>query len=222
MRSHGRFSAQARSDDPEDAATGRDEQLGRIFSNMRLVMKASRELIARRLAVAVSTVDSFEAGVVAAFPHWRETERIVRTYCELLRLDPEPILWRIRGQLQQLPSSERRSRAGPGRPRAQPRLQPVPVRAGSERPRAWRGRGRVLFALGAPVALAAIVLSLARLAPTTAYRSIALLPGLLREPARAGLDQLILFTAPQRDGLRWVDVSDPRTRKANKLQSGSR
>src|SRR5262245_37372340 len=81
------------------APADRDVQLGRIFHSMRVSMKVSRETIARRLAIPVATIDTFEAGAVAAFPHWRETERIVRTYCELLRLDPEPILWRIRSQL---------------------------------------------------------------------------------------------------------------------------
>src|SRR5262249_37437616 len=110
MRYHGRSPAQAPLDGLGDPPSERDEQLARIFSNLRRSMKASRELIARRLAIAVSTVDTLEAGAVAAFPHWRETERIVRSYCELLRLDPHPMLWRIRGQLQALASSARSAR----------------------------------------------------------------------------------------------------------------
>ena len=67
---------------------GRDEQLGQIFINMRRAMNVSRETIARRLATRAQTIDDFEAGAVTALPHWKETERIVRGYCELLRLDP--------------------------------------------------------------------------------------------------------------------------------------
>ena len=78
---------------------GRDEQLGQIFINMRRAMNVSRETIARRLATHAQTIDDFEAGAVTALPHWKETERIVRGYCELLRLDPQPILWRIRSHL---------------------------------------------------------------------------------------------------------------------------
>ena len=51
-------------------------------------MNVSRETIARRLATRAATIDDFEAGAVTALPHWKETERIVRGYCELLRLDP--------------------------------------------------------------------------------------------------------------------------------------
>src|SRR5262245_57283047 len=72
---------------------GRDEQLGQIFLNMRRAMNVSRETIARRLATHTSTIDDFEAGAITALPHFKETTRIVRGYCELLRIDPEPILW---------------------------------------------------------------------------------------------------------------------------------
>ena len=95
----------------------RDEQLGQIFRDMRLRMKVSRETIARRLATSPSTIDNFEAGAVTALPHGKETERIVRGYCELLRADPEPILWRIRAHMQALASQAKS--AAPSRVPAQ-------------------------------------------------------------------------------------------------------
>jgi hypothetical protein len=212
--------------DPAVAARGlpleRDEQLGRIFRNMRLSMKVSRELIARRLATSVATVENLEAGSVAQFPHWRESERIVRTYCELLRLDPEPILWRMRTQLAALANAQSPPRppyaVGAGSPpRAQPPARSFePERSSPRR----RRRNRALFALSTPIALAAVLLCLLQVAPVPVYRTIAILPNLLQKPLRAGLDQLMLLTAPHRDGLIWVDISDPRARKADKLAPG--
>lgn len=216
---------------PQAAATRpivQDEQLANIFRNMRLSLKAPREAIARRLATSPATIESLEAGAIAALPHGKETARIVRAYCELLRLDPEPILWRIQSQLQP--------------PAAMPAYQPPPPpsvaeaiapRGAGSRAHATtrteppdrgrrRRRGRALFALSAPIALAAIVVYLIQLAPKPAYRAVALLPGSIGVPVRAGLDYLIVLTAPQRDGLTWVDVGDPRSRKADKLQPGSR
>jgi Helix-turn-helix domain len=195
------------------ALAGGDAQLGRIFHSMRVSMKASRETIARRLAIAVATIDTLEAGAVAAFPHWRETERIVRTYCELLRLDPEPILWRIRSQLRAL--------AAPAS--APPRPLPAVVRASSparspDRQAPDRHPSRLLLALGASVALAAVGAGTTLFAPGAAYRAMRVLPQAVRGPARAGLDQLMLLTATRYDGLRWVDVGDPQVRKADKLQ----
>ena len=199
------------------APAGGDVQLGRIFHSMRVSMKASRETIARRLAIAVATIDTFETGAVAAFPHWRETERIVRTYCELLRLDPEPILWRIRSQLRALAARTR-----PPAPAPSPHRLPLVVRASgpgrsADRPAPERRPNRLLLALSASVALAAVG-ACVTFVPAAAYRVMSVLPQVLRGPARAGLDQLMLLTATRYDGLRWVDVGDPRVRKADKLQ----
>jgi hypothetical protein len=200
------------------APAGGDAQLGRIFHSMRVSMKASRETIARRLAIAVATIDTFEAGAVAAFPHWRETERIVRTYCELLRLDAEPILWRIRGQLG-TPAAPQR----PPAPAPSPHPLPLVVRASGPAARTadrfpgGRRPTRPLLALAASLALVAVG-AFVMFVPGAAYRAMSALPGALRGPARVGLDQLMLLTATRYDGLRWVDVGDPRVRKADKLQ----
>jgi len=216
-------------------AAWRDEQLGQIFRNMRLTMKVSRETIARRLATSASCVDSFEAGAIGALPHGKETERVVRGYCELLRVDPEPILWRIRGHMQALASQAGRAAATPASSpvqttagRAAPRPRPVAKteRTKSERTQARsprrRRRARALFALSAPVALLAAVVYLAHAAPWPVYRAAALLPGPVQNAVRGGLDYLVLLTAPRRDGLRWIEVGDPRLRKADKLPTSSR
>ena len=49
-----------------------------------------------------------------------------------------------------------------------------------------------------------------------------MLPDRLEIPVRAGLEYLVLLTAPSRDGLRWIEVGDPQMRKADKLQTESR
>jgi hypothetical protein len=190
-------------------------------------MKVSRETIARRLATRPSVIDDFEAGALAALPHPKETERIVRTYCELIRLDPEPLLWRIRSQMQAWYSYNRHpAQAAPPRRQPAPPAQPRAV-AQAEQPRTGparrRRRGaRALFALSAPVALVALAALLARTAPEPAYRAVGLLPSGASGPARAGLDALLLLMAPRRDGLKWVEISDPQLRKADRLQSDAR
>jgi hypothetical protein len=214
---------------------GRDEQLGQIFINMRRAMNVSRETIARRLATRAQTIDDFEAGAVTALPHWKETERIVRGYCDLLRLDPQPILWRIRSHLEAL---ARTPMVVPPRPPA-----PVPVPAvrsngmpaatlprkvddddedDGPRPSRRRRRMRTLFTVTAPIALLAGIVYTAQAAPRFVYPVIGMLPDRLEIPVRAGLEYLILLSSPKRDGLRWIDVGDPQMRKADKLQSESR
>lgn len=210
---------------------GRDEQLGQIFINMRRAMNVSRETIARRLATRAQTIDDFEAGAVTALPHWKETERIVRGYCDLLRLDPQPILWRIRSHLDSLSRPPMMAPRPPvvQAPAVRPNAMPATVVRASERdeddrPPANRRRRRMrrLFTLTAPVALLAGIVYSAHAAPRLVYPVIAMLPDRLEIPVRAGLEYMVLLTAPSRDGLRWIDVSDPQMRKADKLQTESR
>ncbi|HJZ43917.1 MAG TPA: helix-turn-helix domain-containing protein [Hyphomicrobiaceae bacterium] len=205
-----------------EPAAGRDEQLGNIFRNMRLSLRLSRDAMARRLGIQVSIVDSFEAGVVTALPHWKETARIVGGYCELVRIDPEPILWRISSQLQ---AAAGQTRAATTRSHSPPPHASVPARR-IERstPRSGRGRrrARTLFVLTAPIALLAGAIYVAQTAPGEVYGAIRLLPDPVARPARAGFDYFMLLTAQRRDGLRWLDAGDPRSRKADKLQTGTR
>jgi helix-turn-helix protein len=212
-----------------ETAAGRDDQLGQIFRDMRLRMKVSRETIARRLATNTATIDNFEAGAVSVLPHGKETDRIVRGYCELLRVDPEPILWRIRDHMQAI-ASQARSAVPPrplrqttaGRrtaPRSRPTAKSARVKVRSPRRRLRAG---TLFALSTPVALIAAMVYLAHAAPKPMYHAVALLPEPVRTTLRAGLDYLVLVTAPRREGLRWIEVNDPQLRKADKLQTGIR
>jgi transcriptional regulator with XRE-family HTH domain len=216
-----------------EPSAGRDDQLGQIFLNMRKAMNVSRETIARRLATRASTIDDFEAGAVAALPHWKETQRIVRGYCQLLRLDPEPILWRIRSQLDALSNPVRPPMQAPRGPMPLPasptgRPNGVPASLARERTRTERPEGegrrrgvRTLFALTLPAALLAGVVYAAQTVPQYVYPAIAMLPDRVEVPVRAGLEYMLLLTAPSRDGLRWIEVGDPRVRKADKLQTGS-
>ena len=198
------------------ASRGHDPQIAHFFRNMRTATRLSRDAIARRLATTPATIEDLELGAVSALPHWPETVRIVRGYCELLRLDPEPLLWRIQQLL----------RAGDDPPPSRP-VRPPPPALRKERPRApkprRRRRGlRKFMILSMPPVAVAGLLYLASTAPAPFYRALALLPPSVAGPARAALDALVLYSAPRRDGLRWIDVGDPRVRKVHKLPTKRR
>ena len=76
---------------------------------------------------------------------------------------------------------------------------------------------RTLFTLSAPVVLLAGIVYAAHAVPQLVYPVLAMLPDRLEVPVRAGLEYMVLLTAPSRDGLRWIEVSDPQVRKADKL-----
>jgi hypothetical protein len=206
---------------PEPAVPGRDPQLAHIFRNMRAAMRLPREALARRLATTPGVIEDLENGAIVSLPHWPETVRIVRSYCELLRLDPQPLLWRIQQILRGSPGLA--GQDVPSRPvghlpavtlRKPPPPEPVDRRRSS-------GVGRLLLLASPPVAAAAAA-SLAILAPGPTYKLVSLLPPSVAGPARTGLDLLVLYSAPRHDGLRWIDVGDPRLRKVNKQPTKAR
>jgi hypothetical protein len=202
----------------------RDPQIGQIFRNMRATLRVPREAIARRLATTPGVIEDLESGSVGSLPHWRETMRIVRTYCELLRLNPDPLLWRIDQLLRGGAGAPGANEAPPAPP---PPATPPPLAlrkpsSREPRPRQRRaGVGRLLLLAMPPVVLAAAV-SLAILMPGPIYKTVSLLPPSVAEPARAGLDLFVLYSAPRRDGLKWIDVGDPRLRKVDKVRTKRR
>ena len=105
----------------------------------------------------------------------------------------------------------------------------APERAKSKKtPKRWRKPslghrgGRVLMAVAAPMVLIAAAVWTIQAQPRALRDSIEVLPASIAQPMLTGLDSLAMRLAPRRDGLRWIDVADPSSRKADKLQVGSR
>ena len=98
------------------------------------------------------------------------------------------------------------------------------------RVRAFAATGRrVLQGIGSRAAvfillaaIPALVLVAARQHPVVLYAAVAPMPAFVGNPLRMGLDQLVSGFAPVRDGLTWIDVGDPRARKADRLPEHSR
>jgi hypothetical protein len=204
------------------ATLGRDAQLAQIFRNMRAAMRLTREATARRLATTPAVIETLENGAIATLPRWPETVRIVRAYCDLLRLDPEPILWRIEKLLRGGDDAVATSAPPVALPLA---LRNAPVRSSlpARMPREERGGGLRRFLLLATLpATAAALAYAASLAPAPVYRAIAQLPKSVAVPARTGFDAFVLYSARRKGGLRWIDVGDPKVRKVDKLRTKRR
>ena len=78
------------------------------------------------------------------------------------------------------------------------------------------------MALTFPVALIAGLGWWAQSSPRSMYTLANAMPTALQTPMLASANFLMMRVAPSRDGLRWIDVDDPRVRKADKLRSTSR
>ncbi len=70
---------------------------------------------------------------------------------------------------------------------------------------------------GPMVALAAAVWTV-QAQPRALRAAIDVLPTPVAQSVQIGLDALAVRLSPRHDGLRWIEVADPSTRKADKLQ----
>jgi hypothetical protein len=86
--------------------------------------------------------------------------------------------------------------------------------------RAMQRRGAV--GLVVLLAVPAVMAVAGRLVPGVLYGAISPLPDVIGAPLRGGLDSMVSVLAPYRDGLTWIDVGDPRIRKADRLPDRSR
>lgn len=197
---------------------GRDEELAILFQQMRQITGADIPTFASHLQITPETLMHFERGEFEAFPPWAETVRIVSSIALLVNVDCEPILQRI---------SQKNCQPGPQRvlpeqPAAVPVSQEVPrsralptntskkISRVALSPAANSLMSRKTLGLAAvPVALAVIFFAAITLDQKNS------LSGPIGHYAKAGWE---LFNwRKSSDGLRWINVSDPRSRKANKL-----
>ena len=226
-----------------ERSTGVDERLAAIFCDMRRGLGLTADKLAAAIETTPGVIQRLEAGQVRAFPAWPETVRIVTELGKLYRVDTRPILTRIRDQvgpagLEQVPAAPSEpsisakavaatlDRRHPlvramarGRRKRQALQDPTTTRRVKRR---TRRAARTLFALSAPVALIGVVVWLAQAQPSLIMRAVSALPEPVAQAVRPAANALIVHLAPWRDGMRWVDVGDPRLRKSDKLRQASR
>ncbi len=209
-----------------------EAEVARFFQDLRTAFGMSQAQAAQRLSTRIDIVSALEAGDVSLLPPWPECCRIVRTYTGLVGLDPRPILHSLETLLAitartRKPAPKRSLIPQFGRQR-QPRQPARSKAAGSPALAAvsaslgrllWgrEGRaGRALFAIAVPVGL------LVLLAQTSVLEAaVAKLPPSVARIVRGAQDYVTVQLAPVRDGLRWIDVRDPRSRRSDKLRTAA-
>ena len=204
-----------------------EAEVARFFRDLRAALQMSQAQAAQRLATRMDIIAALEGGDVSALPPWPECCRIVRTYTAPVGLDPRPILHSLemllsvaartpkpapkRTFIPLLSRQKKPAQPAQGKPAANPAIAAVSASFG----RLLRGRnGRALFAIAVPVGL------LVLLTQTSALEAaVAQLPPSVARIVRGAQDYVTVQLAPVRDGLRWIDVRDPRSRRSDKLRS---
>ena len=207
-----------------------EAEVARFFQELRAAFRMSQAQAAQRLSTRIDIISALEEGDVAVLPPWPECCRIVRTYTGLVGLDPRPILH----SLETLLAIAART------PKPAPKRTLVPQLGRQKKPRqasqrkaagnptfaafsASLGRllqgpegraGRVLFAVAVSVGLLVLLTQTSVL-----EAAVAQLPPSVARIVRGAQDYVTVQLAPVRDGLRWIDVRDPRSRRSDKLRT---
>lgn len=220
--------------DVSERSTGVDERVATIFRDMRVGLGVSIPELAHSLSTTPAVIETLESGHVRAFPPWPETVRIVSELGKLHRVDARPILARIRDQvgpagLGQVPRIAPAGRASTEKHpllRIRDRARTAVPKTRGEGPERSRRRvrraARALFAISTPVALFAGTMWLAQAQPALMLKAVSKLPEPVARFMRPAVEYVVVQMAPRREGLRWIEVPDPRTRKSDKLRQASR
>jgi hypothetical protein len=216
--------------------------IARFFIDLRQALRLTVPQAAQYLQVRPEVVEAFETGQVEFLPPWQETAAIVMTYTSMAGVNGRPALNAISGLISYLSSSAPSVRQQPlfgERPRAErlPRPQPQPSPSPERAPNL---AGRNLMRAGSAIAngarrlpqeafdqvrrrpqraLYALSLPLFGLLLLTLHSSIF---GTIARPFGSAVRWVSTYFqehyGPVRDGMRYIEVDDPRSRRGDKLR----
>jgi hypothetical protein len=198
--------------------------IGRLFFDLRFALRITPHQAAAHLLTRPETILALETGQFELLPHWPETARIVMTYTALAGIDGRPVLaaladairasvqpvMRAKVQAANRQPADRLKQAGSAIASSAKRLPADAMKQVRERPE------RAFYAVSLPLGILMLLLNTSVL-----HAAISHVP---RPVARMAQDVRQFFQeqfAPVREGLRWIEVDDPRRRRGDKLRTGS-
>jgi hypothetical protein len=218
-----------------------DIETGRLFRDLRTVLCLSVPQAAACLRAHPSVIDALESGCPERLPGWPETVRIVSAYTRMAQIEPAMVLERLR---RQIAAHVVRPEPPDVRTRAAAALQHLRAHAVGQAsgvmgllvsaPATLTSRRSVLASsLAAGQARPSVRMAAAAVLACLALAGVAAPSSLLqasvssvRKPLTSLLhsvsDQMSVLLAPVREGHRWIDVDDPRSRRSDKLRIAHR
>jgi len=195
--------------------------IARFFIDLRRALRLTLPQAAQFVQVRPDVIEALEIGQVEFLPPWPETARVVMAYAAMAGVDGRPVLNAIGGLLAEFsrsaPAGQQFSRyasqagghflrAGSALANGAKRLPQDAIHQMRKRPQ------RALYALTLPFGIVLLMLH------TSVFEMVA-------KPFGASVRWVSVYFqehfAPVRDGLRYIEVDNPRSRRADKLQIGS-
>lgn len=199
--------------------------VARFFIDLRRTIGASAPDVARQLKTNAAVIAALERADVSALPPWTETHRIVMGYTAWAGIDGRPVLAALgilakeAQQLRQVARQAAAVRPAVTASSERLRLMQLAIAEGARRlPREALNQARerpvrTFYALSVPMLL--VLLSLNANASGTLFSA---LPRPIKSAAAAVQDMLAVSFAPRREGLVWIEVRDPRSRRSDKVR----
>lgn len=220
-------------------------EIGALFRDLRRVLKIPLPELARRVGTRIEVIEALEAGQLSKLPEWNETARVVIALTGLAGIDPRPVLAIMRNEMWKQspdgaasdgPSRLGRAMAGLKRTAASAKhtaamagkFSGLGSKAAAMVPAAVKGQlgglslSRQSTLTKVAVAVPLLILGSLIVGPGFVRASVASVPGAVSSLARSIEDYVLWVRAPEREGLRWIEVEDPRSRKSDKLPSSGR
>lgn len=198
---------------------GVTDEIARFFQGIRRVLHVSTEQAAKILMTDANVIRALDAGDIERLPPWPETKRIVSNYISLAGIDPEPALQMIGRSL-----AESLARVAAAQPPVTPRLPARSATSASATDYAPHNRLARLKALTTrrPASMLAVTLPIALLVVLTTTEvpqaAVSRMPEGVTRVVKTVQEYVRAKLAPVRDGLRWIEVGDPRSRRGDKLR----
>ena len=194
------------------------ELIARFFMDLRRALRLTLPQAAYYLQVHTNVIEALETGQVEYLPPWPQTAQIVMGYTSMAGVDGRPVLNAIGNlivMLQPAPEEPEKPsagyasqagghffRAGSALASGARRLPKDAIHQIRERPQ------RALYALSLPLFILLFF-------HASIFEVVA-------QPFSSAVGRVSVYFqehfAPVQDGLRWIEVSDPRSRRTDKLQ----
>ena len=204
-------------------------QIALFFRDLRKFLGVTQQQAAAQLLTHVQVIDALENADVRYLPQWPETTRVVMAYAAWARIDGRPILGALaalqNGLVPRRPlpvrnaaayahvqqSVVRLRQAGVVLVEGAKRLPQEAINQARERP------ARTFYAVSLPMCLVLLMLN------TSALQGVInMVGGPLAKFATSLRETMAVQFAPVREGLRWIEVEDPRSRRSDRLKPSGR
>jgi hypothetical protein len=195
--------------------------VARFFIDLRQALRLTLPQAAHYVQVHPEVIETLETGQIEFLPPWAETTRVVLTYASMAGVDGRPALNAIAGLLAVLSNPApigQKSKPNAAEAGGHFRRAGSAIASGAKRfPQGAMDQirqrpQRALYAVSLPLGLLLLLLN------TSVFALVA-------KPFSSTVRVVSVYFqehfAPVRDGLRYIEVDDPRLRRADKLQIGS-